>query len=184
MTSSEQSSEGAFPIEVLEQGATGRWQVTTESGAEYDFDLRDSGESHVRRRDAAGKTSRPVDWRLLYLWLPHRAFLREDRSLRLGDRMVLVMEAVVAGASCSVIVSTAITRISWWREHERRAAVRQQEQPSATCRSRTSAGQTAKPKRALVAVGLAAGVVPGGLAPSREDGVRRCRERRPVELAW
>jgi len=103
--------DDSFPIEILEEGTLGRWTVTTASGAAYDLDLRGDGTSRVSRQGGPGDDGRPVDWRLLHVWMSQRAMRGEDRSLLLGDRMVLVMEPVTPGASYSVIVSTPVTRI-------------------------------------------------------------------------
>ena len=100
-----------LPIEVLEEGDLGRWRVTTESGAAYDLDLRGDGTSRVSRQGGPGDGGRPVDWRLLHVWMSQRALRGEDRSLLLGDRMVLVTEPVTPGASYSAIVSTPVPSI-------------------------------------------------------------------------
>lgn len=111
MTDDMQGRDDSFPIEVLEEGTLGRWKVTTESGAAYDLDLRGDGTSRVSRQGGPGDDGRPMHWRLLHVWMSQRAMRGEDRSLLLGDRMVLVMEPVAPGASYSVIVSAPVTRI-------------------------------------------------------------------------
>lgn len=101
------------PVAALEPDATGTWDVTTETGSTYTFRITPDGPPTVTRTPFgnAEPLRRDHDELVVHERAGPRATGGQDRSIRLGDRMTLVLEPIAGDAAFTVRLTSTVTAI-------------------------------------------------------------------------